>query len=223
MLLCIDTSSKACSVALADGQRLLSECYLNTGLTHSTTLLRLVDNCLSQASVDAAELTAVAVSVGPGSYTGLRIGVSAAKGLAFARNLDCYGVSTLAGLAHNVSCFEGTVLAVLDARVGQVFCALFDVGDGVVRRKTPDGAMTLTELAAHLPPRFLAVGDGAGLIKQSMPEKTVLLPPEHLRLQRASALISAVAQGHPTTTAEKLVPAYHRKSQAEREREEKLL
>ena len=134
--LAVDTSSKACSCALVRGGTLLAECYLNVGLTHSATLMRLVGDTLGHAGLGPGAVDRLAVTVGPGSYTGLRIGMAAVKGMALAGDLPCVGVSTLLSLAYNLLCFEGMVCAALDARVGLVFAALFSVRGGEVSRLT---------------------------------------------------------------------------------------
>ena len=124
MLLALDTSSKACSCALFEGERLIAEGYLNCGLTHSATLTALIKQTLETARADFESVEKIALSVGPGSYTGLRIGLAAAKGIAFGRDIPCVPVSTLLSLAYNLPMYEGVVCAALDARVGQVFTAL---------------------------------------------------------------------------------------------------
>ena len=217
LTLSLDTSSKSCSCALCDGELLLAECYLNAGLTHSRTLTRLIEDALAHAERDTGDIERIAVSVGPGSYTGLRIGLSAAKGMALANGLPCAGVSTLYALAHNLACCDGVICAVLDARVGQVFAALFEGKDGTVSRLTEDDALTLERLGELLPDGAWLVGDGAELVHRRFPEKALRLAPAALRYLRAAS-VAAAAEHLPDTPAEELVPDYHRLSQAERER-----
>lgn len=220
-ILSIDTSSKACSCSVIRDGKLLSECYLNTGLTHSRTLTSVMRRTLEQAGVSPAEIDRVAVTNGPGSYTGLRIGVAAAKGFAAAHDTPCVGVSTLLSLAQNVSCCEGYVLAALDARVKQVYAALFKVENGVITRLTEDDAIPLEALPDLLPQRALVVGDGAELVCSLFPDRAFTPAPAALRYQRASST-GFLAQNAETVPARELLPDYHRKSQAEREREARL-
>lgn len=222
MLISIDTSSKACSCALTDGDTLIAENYLNCGLTHSATLTVLIEDMLAAARVDFDKIDAVAVSNGPGSYTGLRIGIAAAKGMALGRNIPCAGVSTLLSLAYNLLPFEGVVCAALDARVGQVFTALFEIKGGKVKRLCEDMATTLDELEKILPDRTMVCGDGTKLVCEAFPEKGLRPAPMALRYQRASSVAAAaLATAAPMLPANQLEVLYHRKSQAEREREAK--
>ena len=174
----------------------------------------------SLLSIDSID--SIALSVGPGSYTGLRIGLAAAKGMAMGRNIPCIPVSTLMSLAYNLTMYEGVVCAALDARVGQVFAALFEIKGGEVKRLTEDGAMTLAELEAILPDGAAVCGDGAGLVYRSFPDKGLKLPPDSLTYQRASSVaLLALAEKYEAVPADQLEALYHRKSQAEREREAK--
>lgn len=217
-ILSIDTSSKACSCAVLDGDALLCECFVNAGLTHSSTLLGLVRQTLSGARLPLGDIDRLAVSVGPGSYTGLRIGLSLVKGLAAAHDTPCVGVPTLLSLAYNLAPRDGIVCAVLDARAGQVFAALFENQGGNVKRLTPDAAMTLEALGDMLPEGAMATGDGAALCAARFSHKRLQLCPAALRYQRASS-VGYAAAALPAVCASELAPAYHRKPQAERERE----
>lgn len=220
--LAVDTSSKACSCAVFERGMLLSERFLNVGLTHSRTLAALIEGALADAGLTPGRVAGLAVSVGPGSYTGLRIGVSTVKGMAMAlEEVRCVGVSTLLALAYNLSARDGVVCAVLDARVGQVFAALFEVRRGRVSRLTRDDALTLEELEALLPEGAMAVGDGAALaVERFGVRRGLMLAPAHLRFQRASSVGMAALLGNlPMIPAALLTPEYHRKSQAERERD----
>lgn len=229
MLLAFETSAKAASVALFDGEKLLGESYQNTGLTHSQTLMLMAEDLMKNCGATVGDLTGVAVAAGPGSFTGVRIGVSAAKGLAWGRELPCWGVSTLEAMALGLGLQEGYILPTMDARRAQVYTALFYAKNGVVSRVFEDQAIALAELKEKLPadqPVFL-VGDGSTLtyhtLKEALP--SLVMPPEHKMHQRAVgvglAAISAIARGD-TGDAEALSPNYLRLSQAERERMEKM-
>ena len=219
MLLAIDTSSKACSCALFEGERLIAENYLETGLTHSKTLLPLIENMLNAAGKTTCDIDEIAVSEGPGSYTGLRIGMATAKGLAFPKDLDCTSVSTLLALAYNMIDTDGYVCSVLDARVGQIFAAVFMIRDGIVTRLCPDTAESIDEFKDKIPKGAYFVGDGARMLKDKLPEKEARLPsPCHL-FQRASSVGMASIRGEgKKCKGGDLVPNYLRLSQAEREK-----
>ena len=222
MLLALDTSSRACSCAVFEGEKLVAEGYLNGGLTHSATLTMLVENTLSTARLGFKDIDSIALSVGPGSYTGLRIGLAAAKGMAMGRNIPCIPVSTLMSLAYNLTMYEGTVCAALDARAGPVYAAMFKVENGKVARLTEDKAMTLAELGEIIPDGAAVCGDGAALVCRSFPEKGLKMPPDSLVYQRASSVaLLALAENYKAIPADELEAQYHRKSQAEREREAK--
>ena len=125
LIFAFETSAKAGSVALLDEGKLLGESYQNTGLTHSQTLLSMGEELLKNCGKQPGDVTAVAVAAGPGSFTGVRIGVAAAKGFAWGRELPCYGVSTLEAMALNLGIWQGYICPVMDARRGQVYNALF--------------------------------------------------------------------------------------------------
>ena len=229
MLLAFETSAKAASVALFDGDKLLFESYQNTGLTHSQTLMLMAEDLLKNAGVAVSDLDAVAVAAGPGSFTGVRIGVSAAKGLSWGQEIPCYGVSTLEAMALGLGVHNGYILPTMDARRAQVYTALFLAENGVISRLFEDSAIALSELKEKLPkdmPIFL-VGDGSTLTYSTLSGAvpSLVLPPEHKMHQRAVgvglAANKAIAQGESGDAAS-LVPNYLRLSQAERERLEKM-
>ena len=136
LIFAFETSAKAGSVALMDENRLLGESYCNTDLTHSQTLLQMGQDLLSSCGFTAADVTAVAVAAGPGSFTGIRIGVAAAKGFSWAKEIPCVGVSTLESMALNAGVWEGYVCPVMDARRSQVYNALFEAHRGILTRIT---------------------------------------------------------------------------------------
>ena len=229
LILAFETSAKAASVALLDEKKLLGESYQNTGLTHSQTLMVMAEDLLKQCGKTVADVTAVAVAEGPGSFTGVRIGVAAAKGFAWGRDIPCYGVSTLEAMAQSLGIWQGYICPCMDARRSQVYNALFYVNHGKIERVQPDRAIALADLGEEIKnlsePIFL-VGDGAVLcyntLMKSVPN--LVLPPEHRQHQRAVgvALLAAKKQaaGEPGD-GNALTPNYLRLSQAERERMEK--
>lgn len=227
LLLAFETSAKAASVALFEGSTLLGEQYQNTGLTHSQTLLVMAEDLLKQCGRTAQQVEAVAVANGPGSFTGVRIGVAAAKGFAWGNEIPIYGVSTLEAMALGLGIFEGYVCPVMDARRSQVYNALFYVNQGVLTRQTPDRAIALEDLKEELKglnkPIYL-VGDGSILCYNTLKEEipALIAPPEARLHQRAVGVaLAALKQPQPDEPAT-LAPNYLRLSQAERERNEKL-
>ena len=229
LILAFETSAKAGSVALLEEQKLLAESYQNTGLTHSQTLMVMAEDLLKSSGKTVADITAVAVAEGPGSFTGVRIGVAAAKGFAWGGQLPCYGVSTLEAMAESLGIWQGYVCPCMDARRNQVYNALFYVNCGKIQRVREDRAIALSDLAEELKPLtepVFLVGDGSNLTYKTLSGEIpgLVLPPEHRMHQRATgvALLAAkkIAGGEPGD-GNALTPNYLRLSQAERERLEK--
>ena len=225
-ILAFESSAKAASVALTEDGRLAAEYFENSGLTHSRTLMQMAADLLRSCDVAPEGVDAVAVAAGPGSFTGVRIGVAAAKGFAWGREIPCFGVSTLEAMAFAAGRARGLLCAVMDARCKQVYTALFRSVGGRLQRLSEDAAIPLQELQERLSqyqePIFL-VGDGAQLCYDaygsSMPH--LRLAPEHLRYQHAAGLCTAAweafQQGR-VCSAQELAPIYLRLPQAERER-----
>ena len=229
LILAFETSAKAASVALMDDRKLLGESYQNTGLTHSQTLMVMAEDLLKQCGKTVADVTAVAVAEGPGSFTGVRIGVAAAKGFAWGGQLPCYGISTLEAMAQSLGIYQGYVCPCMDARRSQVYNALFYANRGTLERVKEDRAIALADLAEEiksLPEPVFLVGDGAKLCYHTLIEQVpqLVLPPEHRQHQRAVgvALLAArkMAAQEPGD-GNALTPNYLRLSQAERERMER--
>ncbi len=228
LILALESSAKAASAALVKDGVLLAQYFQNSGLTHSRTLLPMVEDLLRNTETALDEVDRIAVAHGPGSFTGIRIGVSVAKGLAWGADLPVCGVSTLEAMAWNgMSAPEGTVIcAVMDARRNQVYHALFCLEAGKIRRLTPDSAISLTELGetlkAYSAP-ILILGDGtdvcgAYLDSIGIPAKRADDP---LRWQNAWGVAMAAIEKEPGS-ANDLLPVYLRLSQAERERQARL-
>ena len=230
LTLAFETSAKAASVALLEGEKLLGESYQNTGLTHSQTLMVMAEDLLKACGYTPQQVQAVAVAAGPGSFTGVRIGVAAAKGFAWGKELPCYGVSTLEAMALNLGIYDGYVVAAMDARRNQVYTATFRAEAGTLTRLCEDRAISLAELGEDLKklekPVFL-IGDGSFVCYNALKDTVPLLvmPPEHRMHQRAAGvglaaarLIAAGEEGNGAA----LTPNYLRLSQAERERAERM-
>ena len=229
LILAFETSAKAASVALTENGKLLGESYQNTGLTHSQTLMVMAEDVLKQCGKTAADVEAVAVAAGPGSFTGVRIGVAAAKGFAWGAEIPCFGVSTLEAMAESLGVYDGYVCPCMDARRNQVYNAVFSAQSGELTRVTEDRAIALSDLKEELKkaekPVFL-VGDGANLcyntLRADVPN--LILPPEHRIHQRAVGVAILAQRMHDAGIAPsggELEPNYLRLSQAEREKLER--
>lgn len=219
MILGIDSSAISAGCALVEDGKLIAEQYLNTHHTHSETLLPMIRSVLRTAGVELSDLEKIAVSAGPGSFTGLRIGISTVKGLCDAANLPCIAVSTLDAIAYNFVQIDGIICACMDARRKQVYNALFKSENGVITRLCEDRAIAVNDLDAELSAldgKVILAGDGAELVHGLTEEKYALAPPV-LRFQRGSGVCFA-AENAPEIASSALMPTYLRLSQAERER-----
>lgn len=237
LILALDSTALVGSVALCDNEHLLAECTLNTGNTHSETLLPTVEFVLKACGVSVNEIDLFACTIGPGSFTGVRIGAATIKGIAFAKDKPCVGVSTLEALATNAQAFEGIICPCMNARREQVYNALFECKEGKLLRLCEDRALSMEELLCELETRspeqrIFLVGDGAELVNgfdeaherfPALKGRLVLLE-ERLRNQSgysvAKMALDMYRQGLCCTDAE-LAPVYLRPSQAERVRLEK--
>lgn len=230
-ILALETSAKSVSAAVTEDGAVLAYSFQRTGLTHSRTLLPMVDAMLRNAELSLHGVELFAVAAGPGSFTGLRIGVSALKGLAWAEEKPCAGVSTLRAMAQNFAHAEGLLVCCMDARRNQIYNALFEARRGTPVRLTEDRALGVDELAAELRgderPKLI-LGDGALPAFQGLTELGIpcSLAPEALRWQNAVGVALAAeedaAAGH-TVSAQELSISYLRAPQAERERNARLL
>ena len=226
LILAFESSARAASAALLKDGKLLSQYTQCSGLTHSRTLLPMGEDMLKNAELTLNDVDLIAVAHGPGSFTGIRIGVSMVKGLAWALDKPCVGVSTLEAMAWHGLAAGGLVCPVMDARRNQVYNALFSVENGRPVRLTEDRPISLLELAQELKscdrPAFL-VGDGAEMSYDYLTARGIacVLAPENLRMQSAWGVAMA-AQDKEPGNADTLLPVYLRLSQAERERLERL-
>ena len=226
LILAFESSAKSASVALVKDGELLSQYSQCSALTHSRTLLPMAEDMLKNAEVKLSEVDLIAVAHGPGSFTGIRIGVSTVKGLSWAADKPCVGVSTLEAMAWHGLLSGGYVCPVMDARRQQVYNALFKIEDGKPQRITDDRPIALAQLADEvrsLDAPVLLVGDGAALTEKFFREHSVpcRIAPENLRWQSAWGVAMAASDKQPGTS-ETLLPVYLRLSQAERERQERL-
>ena len=230
-VLALESTAVAGSAALVEDEKVLGEFYCNTALTHSQTLMPMVEQLLACTRTALEDVDLFAVTAGPGSFTGVRIGVSSVKGMAMALEKPCCAVSTLEAMACGASMVEGLVCALMDARCGQVYTALFRVSGGRVERLTKDSAVSAAEAAAACAAwpgeKLYLAGDGAALCAP-LPEFRALnavLLPEPVRYQRASgaarAALAMAGRGE-VLSADRLAPIYLRVPQAERELKKRL-
>ncbi len=228
MLICsVDSSATPASVCLFEDDKIIAEYYLNTGFTHSQTLMAMLESVLKISGKRADDIDLYAVNSGPGSFTGVRIGVSAVKGMAYAQDKPCVEVSTLESMAYNFLGSHTIVCACMDARRKQVYHGLFRVDGDRIERLCEDKAIAIEELLGSLPndEEIILVGDGAELVYQSAEDPAVKLAPPNLRYQRASSVALAAVETYnrgEVVSPAALMPRYLRLSQAERERNAKL-
>ena len=233
LILALDSTAQVGSVALCQDETLIAEYTINTGNTHSETLLPMVESVLKIAGYTVDDVELFVCTAGPGSFTGVRIGASTIKGMAFGKGKPCVGVSTLEALALNGVALDGILCPSMNARRQQVYNALFDGNGASLSRLCEDRALAITELGEELMREYpdrpvYLMGDGAKLVydalRDTMGARLILLPE---RLIHQSGYNTAMAglrlyrEGVTASDAE-LSPVYLRPSQAERMRNEKL-
>ncbi len=229
-ILALETSAVTATAAVPEDARRLAQSFQNSGLTHSATLMPMVSDLLKNTGLALKDMDVIAVAAGPGSFTGVRIGVAAAKGLAWPEDKPCAPCSTLESMAWQCAHVGGEICTAMDARRNQVYCARFRAEGGALIRLTEDRAMGLDELAAEVraaaAPQTL-VGDGAQLVRAALEGQGLpcaLMPP-HLLYQTAWGVARCaleLARGGGLISAAAMAPSYHRLSQAERERLERM-
>ena len=218
-LLSFECSAKTASCAITEDGKILGSVLSAVPLTHSQTLMPMMENLLSATKVSLAEIDGFAVAAGPGSFTGIRIGISAVKGLAAPADKPCYPVSTLEAMAYQLSHESTVVCPVMDARCGQVYNALFRTDGKSVSRLTPDRAISVEELVSELRTQYgrvILVGDGTDLVAAKCYASNVIAAPEHLKYQSAIGVAFAAEKTNPVPPCN-LEAFYLRLPQAERE------
>lgn len=229
-ILAFDGTAKAASVAVADGDRILACHTIDNGLTQSELLLPMAEDMLKSLKLSFSDIELLATSVGPGSFTGVRIGVSLIKGLAFGRSIPCAGVSTLEALAENLRGLKGIILPCMDARRGQVYTATFECDGKEMTRLCEDRAIALTDLAEELRAyesrAIYLSGDGYAVAKRALEKAGIAIcdTPELLILENAASVARIAKkqyEGGMTVSDKELSPIYLRMPQAERERLER--
>ena len=223
-ILALETSAKSVSCAVTEDGAVLASAYQCTGLTHSRTLMPMVADLLKNANLTLDGIDRIAISAGPGSFTGLRIGIAAVKGLAWAADKPCCAVSTLEAMAQNVRHMDGLIIGAMDARRSQVYSALFEAKSGVLTRLCDDRAIGLDELCEELKsdsrPKIV-LGDGGKLCFDYLISHGIdcTLASAQLLYQNAVGVALAAGQGE-AISAQELSPVYLRPAQAERLRTE---
>ena len=230
LILALESSATACSAALCRDGVLRAQFYADSGLTHSRTLLPMAESMLVSSGVQLDDVDVIAVAAGPGSFTGLRIGVATAKGLAWKGDKDCAPCSSLESMAWPLAHLEGNlIVCAMDARRNQVYNALFLASGDRLERLSPDRAISLADLAEEVKKyknSKIVVGDGAKLCYNALLEQGLdaKLAPQPLRMQSAwgvARTAQRLAEEGALVKGRELVPVYHRLSQAERERLER--
>ncbi len=224
-ILALECSATPASVAIMENDKILASSYINVKLTHSQTLMPMIESLLKASITTLDDIEGFAISAGPGSFTGVRIGISVIKGLSIAKNKPCVAVSTLEAMAQNYIENDCYVCAVMDARCNQFYNALFEIKNGEIMRLCDDRALMCDELVKNLETLtgkpIIIVGDGTDIfyhkcsniknIKKSHPKN---------RFQNAVGvgLIGLIEfEKGNTVTGEALLPTYLRLPQAERE------
>ena len=226
-ILTIETTGPVSGVAIICPGKVIAEFSINSELTHSQTLLPMIDHMLTASGFKLTDIGAIAVSSGPGSFTGLRIGAAAVKGLAFALGLKIVPVATLDALAYNTITWDGIVAPIMDARRNQVYTALYDCAGG---RITPISDYLacdfdeIADMARRTGKKSIFLGDGVAVHRNKIIDSGFAIAPEAFLLQRAASVgaIALEAVGHAAVDANQFEPFYIRPSQAEREYQSKL-
>lgn len=225
-ILSVECSAGPASCAIIDDGKIRASALVNARLTHSQTLMQMIINTLDNSATKLSDINQIAVSVGPGSFTGLRIGISAVKGLAAPCDIPCVAVSTLDGMAENFADRDCIVCAVMDARCNQFYNALFEIKNGFITRLCNDRALLGEELKLEIKSissdkEIIVCGDGADLFYKCVCDMpNVTLAPEHLKFQSAVGIGLYAYKNYniiSTVSPEKLLPKYLRLPQAERE------
>lgn len=228
-ILALDSTAKICTAAVCEDERLLVLGRKDAGMTHSEMLLPMIEQILGECETAVSDIDMFALSEGPGSFTGVRIGAATVKGLAFGRERACVGVSTLEALAYNFLGENGIVICAMDARRSQVYTAIFRVKAGEVERLIPDSAISIDELCEragdYMSEIIYLSGDGAHLVYDRMKQHSNVIYDAERAGQNAYSVAlcayRAYKEGRITTDSE-LRPIYLRLAQAERERLERL-
>lgn len=225
-ILSIDSSSVSASAAVTENGQILAEEFVNNGYTHSVTLMPIINKVLTDSGVSVADIDLLAITNGPGSFTGVRIGIASAKGICDAVHIPSFAVSTLEAIAKPLSAKDALAVSVMDARCNQVYTASFYMG----KRETEDRAILISELLNELKNEkrdIILIGDGALMCYEKLKGEisNISVADEEIRLVHASNIgflsEEKIANGENTVKSENLLPFYLRLPQAERELKKK--
>jgi len=220
-ILAVDTATRCCSVAVRDGERLAAELSVLSERTHSVHLMRMIREALKLAALELQQIDGLAVSIGPGSFTGLRIGISTVQGLAFAGGKPCVGVSSLEALASGCLPWPHAISALMDARKGEVYVGRYRERGDRLERLTPERVMLLEDVLQPMEAPWLFVGDGAERyqerIRAVLGELAAFAPLErnYPRAGIVARLAQPLLEGGQGVDAGLLSPRYLRQSDAE--------
>lgn len=224
MILTLDSSSKTASVALIDDGKILYSSFLNDGRTHSQKLMPQVDECFKATGFLPKDIDSFAAVIGPGSFTGLRIGVATIQGIAYSMKKECIALNTLDVLAHNISHFDGLIVPLIDARNAQAYCAVYDCTRNY-KKVMDDMAKKVSEIAQDvkkLGKNAFFLGDGATInrnIIEDIMEKNAFFAPQNMNYQNAqtaSILAQIKYDKGETIPPDKLIPYYYRQTSAKK-------
>ena len=227
-ILAVECSATPASVAILEDDKLIASAYTNVKLTHSQTLMPMIEGALSSSKTDINEIDGFAISSGPGSFTGIRIGISAVKGLAAVKKTPCVAVSTLLSMAQNYSDTDCIICAVMDARCNQLYNAIFDIENGEITRLCEDRALMCDELLEEIKnisqssdKCVIIVGDGADIFYNAAKDIKNIKKAHPIRQYQHAvgvgfASLDAFKKGE-TLSPNDLLPFYLRLPQAERE------
>ena len=220
-ILGIDSSSVSCSVAVLNDNKSICK-IINNGLTHSQTLLPMIDEILTEANLSVKDIDLIAITKGPGSFTGLRIGMATVKGIAAPFNTPCICVSTLEAIAQTASeNHNGILCAVMDARCNQVYNALFKKENDELIRLCEDRAISIADLEKELKEidkPIILCGDGTAVCEKNFLDIKFKIADEEVRLPHASSVcILGKKHKNEAKSPDKITPTYLRLPQASRE------
>lgn len=225
-ILSCECSAKSASCAISEDGKILASSFVNVPLTHSQTLMPMISGCLTNSKISIDGIDAFAISAGPGSFTGVRIGISAVKGMALPKNTPCISVSTLEAIAYNFLGQDAVVCAVMDARVKQVYAALFRVKGGKVKRLCEDKAVAIDCLAKEIKKSrvkcpIIIAGDGADVFFPAVEQKAGVVRADEVNLYQKATGVALCShkkyEKGETVPPEQILPIYLRLPQAERE------
>jgi tRNA threonylcarbamoyladenosine biosynthesis protein TsaB len=217
-LLGIETSGKTASAAIFEDGIMLGQVSVYTSKTHSQVILPMVKKLISDCTRELSDITDIAVSAGPGSYTGLRIGISAVKAMAFAMDISCFGISSLEGLAYNICC-DGYICPIMKARKDLVYTTLYKCENGKLTICNEEKIISVAELndiLSKLGEKVVITGDGAEDFAYEFKNEKYSLSPIHLRLQNACGICMA-ALYHTPKKAEEIEASYLQQVKAEKD------